>query len=463
MEDLKNNGVAIFTTFYMVDEAYSLCNVVEDQLRMFIEIGGYKIKLIVDEGLDESSLSGIWKHPNVTLEKIPGVYRSNEGVMPLDYKEQVDKVYFRLKEILKDCKVVICHDITLQCAHLIHNLACRMIAEERNDLRFFHLSHSATSPEVRCSDPAAREIIQKPFPGNAIMLYPNDWDKHRVALNYKYEMDRVKFVPHCSDFLSLLFGDEVDLDLIPNLSDEARQWLIRKVNYPIKLSKDFIKEFDILNADVISVYPCRLDRGKNVEWNIRVMAKIKELGRSVRMIIIDFHSTGSDKVVYRHELQGVAKKWGLTDKECIFTSQWKENTNLHVPRQFVMNLKKISDFHQHSSTSETYSLVVQESIATKNFIICNHHTPYMRDLWGSKNVLHIPMGGAVDCLTGEDGSTTINITNEQKHFDNLAKKVLYFIENNPVLNEWRIIRQTRNLQYVFRNFLEPLLYETKLE
>lgn len=458
-ENMKNNRVAIFTTFYEFDSAYSLCDVVEDQIRMFVD-NGYKIKLIVDE--EFKIPSGYWSHPNVSYGYTPhNIQRSNEGVLKEGWEKEVDSFYKALKKELEGYKVCIAHDVVLQPAHLIHNIASRRLAGERPDLRWLHWSHSATAPSVRCSNDEANKIIQSKFP-NAFMCYPNDWDRKRVAMNYKYEMDEVKCVHHPSDFMSLLFGDEVDLSKIEN--EEVRNDIDKQVNYPIRLSKDLVKEYDILNADVISVYPCRLDRGKQPEYLIKTMAKMKELGRSVRCIIFDFHSTGGDKVVYRDELKQIGKAWNLTDKELIFISEWREDTHLHVPRQMVMNLKKIADFHMHPSTSETYSLVVQESMICRNFCVLNHHTPYMRDIYGSKNVLHESFGSAVNMLDGIDGSTNINIHNEQEYFDGLAKRVLYFIEiANPVISQWRFIRKTKSIDHIFKTQLEPLLYSKKLE
>jgi len=88
----------------------------------------------------------------------------------------------------------------------------------------------------------------------------------------------------------------------------------------------------------------------------------------------------------------------------------------------------------------------------------------MRDIYGSKNVLYEPMSSAVNCLDGEDGSTTINISNAEKHFENIAKKILYFIEvANPVISQWRFVRQERSIKSVFRKELEPLLYRKNLK
>ena len=456
---MKENKIAILTTFYSFDPAYSLCNCVEDQLRMLCD-HGYKIKVLVDEAFQNPG--GYWKHPNITYAFCPPMQRSNEGELNENWKIESDRFYECIKEELKDYKICIGHDIMLQPAHLIHNIASRKLAAERSDLRWLHWCHSASAPKVRCNNAEVSEIIKGKFP-NAFMCYPNDWDRKRVAQNYGFELDEVKCVHHPSDFLSLMFGDELKFEDIPNLTEETSKWLDENVNYPIRLSKTLVKEFDILNKDVISVYPCRLDRGKQVEWNIKTMASIKKTGRSVCLVVFDFHSTGGDKVVYREDLKRIAREWGLTEQECIFVSEWRPDTQYHVPRQVVQNLKKIADFHMHPSTSETYSLVVQESMIWRNFCILNHHTPYMRDIYGSKNVLYEPMNGAVNSLTAEEGSTNITINDSEKHFSNIANKILYMLEQaNPVIDQWKFIRKFRNIDYVFIHELEPLFYYQKL-
>lgn len=454
---MKNNKVCIFTTFYDADQGYSLVHCVEDQLRMFLD-NDYKIKVLVDEAFKIPERK-YWKHPNLSYGYLPAVSRSNEGQLPDDWKEQVDKMYLALKDELRDYKVVIPHDVMLQPAHLIFNVASRRLAEEV-DLRWLHWSHSPTQPALMCNIPEVSQIISRKFP-NSFMCYPNDWDRKRVAMNYGVEIDEVKAVHHPSDFCQLLFGDEINLEGY-DLTDENKAKLDRQVNYANRLSRELIEEYDILSADVISVYPCRLDRGKQPEFNIKTMAQIKSTGRSVRMIIFDFHSTGGDKVFYREELKRIGKEWGLTDRELIFISEWRPETNYNVPRQMIMNLKKIADFHMHSSNTETYSLVVQESMIARNFCVLNFQMPVMQDIYGNKNCLYEPFGSSVDIMTGENGNTTLTIHDEKTHFLNLAMKVIYFIETNPVINQWRFIRQKRSINYIFKNELEPLLSFTKL-
>ena len=102
MQDLKENAVAILTTFYGFDPAYSLCNCVEDQIRMLVD-NGYKIKLLVDQAFENPG--GYWAHPNITYAFCPPVQRSNEGELNEKWEEETEAFYQCLKKELEGYKV----------------------------------------------------------------------------------------------------------------------------------------------------------------------------------------------------------------------------------------------------------------------------------------------------------------------------------------------------------------------
>ena len=434
-QNLKDYGICIVTGFYTLDPSYSLVRIAEEQIKMLTQ-SGYKIKVIVERGLPDTELVGAWADSNVRIERIPPFNRDNDGMILDNYQKDVNELHEALREILKGVKVVLTHDLIAMPAEILLNLAMRKVAEERPDIRFLHMIHSATSPSIRCSDENIRAIIQQNFP-NSLILYPNNWDRKRVAINYHCPLDNVICVHHPIDIPEYLGFHE--------------------------LTKELVREKDLLNADVLAVYPARLDRGKQVEYPIKIFAAIKRTGRSVRLVVMDFSSTGGDKVIYRDELKRLAREEGLDDKEITFMSEWRSETNLHSPRQVVRDLMLISNLYIHSSTSETFSLTSQEAIICKNFLVLNHHFPPMRDIYGSKNILYEPFGSAVNSLDGEDGSTIINIQNPKLHFENIANRINYFIDNNPVLDEHRFIRQHRNLEYVFKKELEPLFFCQELK
>jgi len=430
----EKTRVAILTTFLSNDPAYSLCNVVADQLAMFTA-AGYKVKLIVTDQFPEHP-GAPWEHELIEYARIPVVQLDNDGNLNDKYKDEISLMRKSLEKHLENIDVVLAHDITLQPAHLIHNMACRQIAEKREDLRWLHWVHSASAPRVMCNRDDVSNYIRAAFP-NSFYVYPNDWTRPIVARNFNTEQDLVKVVHHPTDIPEFFTFHEY--------------------------SRQITKEMNLLEADSICVYPCRLDRGKQPEYNIKIMAAMKKMGWRVKLIIFDFHSTGGDKVTYRNELKQTAEKWGLIDKvDILWISEWSEKTKYQAPRQVVKDLKLLSDLCVHPSTSETYSLVVQESMLCRNFCVLNHHFPAMRDIYGSKNVLYEPFGGAVNILDMDNGSTTLNIGDEKLHFDNLAKKVIYFLENDWAVAQFRFIRKHRNTDYVFKMELEPLLYAVPL-
>lgn len=397
--------------------------------------GGYEPTVIVVEGFKPTEM---YAHPSVHLAFIPHFPVNNDGKLDEGYEELVVKTRDSLLAILKDCDVCITHDVIYQPAHLIHNLASREVAERLPNLKWLHWIHSATSPEILCSEDSVRPILKKPFP-NALICYPNYYDIPRVAENYGYEEDKVKWVPHPIDIPDYLGMHE--------------------------LSKKLVKEKKLLEADIISVYPCRLDRGKQPEHIIKILGSVKKKGRSVKLVIMDFHSTAGDKITYREELKEIAKKWGVGE-DVIFLSEFDYRLKYDAPREMVRDLMLISNLFIHPSVSETYGLIVQEAAICKNFMVLNRDFPPMMTLWGQWP-LYKKFSSAINSNTGRNGDTMWNWSdgrrmsypeNEEEYYGELAGNVLYYVEHNPVLMEARMVRQERTIEYVFKKFLEPLLH-----
>lgn len=396
--------------------------------------GGYKPTVIVVDGFKPVEM---YAHPDVTLVHIPHFPVSNEGNLPENYQELVSQTRDRLLAILKDCDICITHDIIYQPAHLIHNLASREVAERLPNLKWLHWIHSATSPQIICSVEAVRPLLQRSFP-NALICYPNYFDIPRVAENYHYEEDRVKWVPH-------------PIDVADYLGFHPK-------------TTELCQKKKLLEADIIIVYPIRLDRGKQPEHIIKTLGAIKKKGRSVRLVIMDFHSTAGDKIVYREELKVTAKQWDVMD-EVIFLSEFDDALKYDAPRQMVRDLMLISSVYIHPSVSETYSLATQEAALCKNLLVLNRDFPPMMTLWGQWP-LYKQFSSAINAVTGRNGDTMWNWAdgrrmpypeNEQDFYNDLASNILYYVEHNPALMEARMVRQERSIEYVFKKFVEPLL------
>lgn len=400
---------------------------------MLVE-AGYTPTVIVVDGFKPIEM---YAHPSVSLAYIPHFPVDNGGQLPDNYLELVQKTKDALRTVLAETDVCITHDVIYQPAHLIHNLASRELAIELPHLQWLHWIHSATSPDILCSVEEVRPLLKRPFP-HALICYPNPADIPRVAANYGYEEDMVKWVPHPINVCDYLGFHEMTTRLV--------------------------KEKRLLKADFIFVYPVRLDRGKQPEHIIKTIGALKKMDRSVRLIIMDFHSTGGDKITYREELKQIAKAWDVAE-ETIFLSEFDSSLQYDAPHAMVRDLMLISSAYIHPSVSETYSLAAQEAALCKNVLVLNRDFRPMESIYGP-NALYKQFSSALNNITGRDGDTKWNWSdgrrmaypeNEQEYYRSLASNVCYYVENNLALMEQRMIRKERNTEFVFNHYLAPLL------
>ena len=409
--------VMILTNFGQYFQAYSLTIVVERQIKMLRE-NGYKPIVTVMEGFKPQ---GEFAQPDIELVYLPRVACHNEWDRdPKEvYDADVTKIKNALRPVLKGVSSVFTHDLFFQASTQKFDDACRQLVEEYPKIRWNHMVHSCIPSR------------KKPKFPNSFILYPNGYDIPRVARGYGFEEDEIKVVPHPIDVCSF-FGMN-------------------------PISEKIIKKYDILMADCIMTYPLRLDRGKQPEMNIKIMKELKKLGKSVKMIFMDFHSTGGDKAKYREELKAMAKDYGLTDREVIFVSQEDPSLRLECPREMVKDFMCISNVFCLPSRSETFSLVAQEAMITGNFPILNFDFSPMRSIYGDRP-LYKKFSSSINIQDGSDGSTETKYGNEDGYFKDIAGYILYELEHDKIMAIRTNIRKNHNLKAVFKKYFEPLIY-----
>jgi len=119
----------------------------------------------------------------------------------------------------------------------------------------------------------------------------------------------------------------------------------------------------------------------------------------------------------------------------------------------------------HPSVSETFSLTTQEAALNGAFLILNWDWPAMRSIYG-KNAIYTGFSSgehSVGHFWEENTERTYGGVAEGQEgvnafaFD-IANRVAYELDNNMILAQQRDRRQNFNLDAVFKNQLQPLLY-----
>lgn len=427
--------VAILTTFGSYSEAYSLNRVVMDQIKMLVN-GGYQPVVIVGSTFKPVKAYAL---PEVEIRTIPDVPVHNEVKKDPTFDQDVLAIEKALEIALVGVDVVLTHDIIYQPAALKHNLASRRVAKRNPNILWMHWIHSATSPYTLTKERTEFKddyinLINESFP-NSFYICFNDYSKHRIAQNFRVEMDKVKVVHHPTDIFDLYKFEPKSIE--------------------------FTLKHNLLQADIICVYPIRLDRGKQVEkvaWVIGMMKK--HFGRTVRMIVFDFHSTGEEKIAYRNDIKKEAEAAGLiVGQDIIFASEDCPEWRVEVPHEVIADMFRLSNVFIMASSSESYSLITQEAGLMGVASMINFDFPPFLDIFG-----YAPYWGKfssnINMMYAEDGETTTNVTDKEGFYKNLAGKLIYEVDNNRAIILRDNLRKYRNHDYVFKYELEPCLYHS---
>jgi len=423
---LMSKKIFILTNFNQFLKSYSPIIVVQSQLNMFLR-AGYQPTLITNEGWDppESSIfSGI------KTERLPNVVIDGTSVDE-EFDKDVDLLEEKLLEILEDDSVVLTHDLIFLPDYVKLNVACRRIAERKPNISWIHWIHSATAPGALIKERAMfagkyAEHLAEKFP-NSVVAYPNAYDIPRVAANYSFEENEIVEVPHSTD---------------PT----------EGMNH---FTKRLYDELNLAEPEVLMVYPLRLDRGKYAEANVQIMAGCKDNGMTSHLLICDFQSTGGDKVLYREELKELALRLGVEDR-VTFLSEFDESASMEVSHETVLELFTLSNVFCLASKSETYSLIAQEAMLKGNLCLLNHDFAPFRQIYG-KNALYKQFDGANIAFSGFDGEINTSHSDMESYYKALASNIKYYLENEHVLRAKTWVRTKRNPDYVFREFIQPLL------
>lgn len=414
-----NKKIALFTTFFDVECGYSLIAVAETQIRMLLDNGYDPMALVQDNFITPKDAS-LWSPAMIDLRPIVPFMHLNSGVVD-DFEERAQQVYNALAQNLDGVSVCITHDIILQDWYKEHNVAMRRYAQTRPDLLWLHWVHSCPTPSNVEEYPSNCRYM--PPPG--YIVYPNSADIGQVQRTYRLAgrewQAKVCRAAHAIDPLLVWPYD--------------------------KMTKDLVRKADLMSGEVVAVYPARLDRGKQPEKIIRLMAGVKKAGYEPRLLIVDWQSAGPHFQKYIDELLKLAQDLNIED--CVnFTSRIDDRCSQGTPRRNVLELMDLSNVYIHPSSVETYSLVVHEA-ALRGCLLClNHDFAPMRELFGD---------AAIYFDFGSDRINREYTPDEQTFWNDEAIRLITELRQNR--GKWAQTRARREWtpEVLFREF-EPLLY-----
>jgi len=290
------------------------------------------------------------------------------------------------------------------------------ISPEFPNLRFYHWIHSI--PVVQ---KAWWDLNQ--YGDNHWIVYPYECDRAAVAAKFRTTIDRVIAIPHIVDIRTL---HEFSLDL----------WKITTAAP------------GLLSAQYVQVYPVAADRlkDKGLDKLIKTFAAIKSRGKTVCLLVVDSW-TGRRPREDKQTYYDLAQACGLEGAEFSFVSDIVDNFRA-FSRADVAKLMQLNSIFCFPTMGEAFGLVLYEALVSSAV------TPVVNaDLDATRT---IPIPG----LTGHFGSCERRLrfdSGETAHYEQIAANIIGWTEHNFAIQSRNYVRQTLNMDAIFRRYYEPLL------
>jgi hypothetical protein len=348
--------IAILTTFFEAASGYSLVSVAETQIKQLLKQGYDPLVLVQRNFEPPEDQNTIWRPEMIDLRKVLPVLDLTSGVHD-EFDARADEIEKCLRQTLSQVDVVITHDIILQAFYKEHNEAVRRVAETQPDILWLHWIHSTPTPRKR---PRYPDLLRHcPPPG--YIIYPNDTDRNIVAATYGLDMQRV---------VAFRGSHAIDpLDAWPY--------------HP--LTRSLAEKTGLYRTEVGMVYPVLLNRGKQPEKVIRLVAGLVEARYDARLLIVDWQSTAPHFQAYIDQLLALAAELGVGDRVHV-ASRLDDRAEGGVPKQVVTELMDLSNVYVHPSGAETYSLATHEAALRGNLLCLNADLPQTRELFDSAGI-----------------------------------------------------------------------------
>lgn len=426
--------VAILTMFSGLATTYSLVNVVADQIKMLLE-AQVELKLLVSETCPDTERWGIFLDPRLEWVKITNTchgapivwrdYSAPTGTVHETFYEEAAQIAKDYVRALQDVDVCIMHDILYQGWHLVHNAAIRQAQKSLPGVRFLAFTHSLpVSRPQKLEEPFSFRFTAMP---NTRFVYPSYSGIEALARQYDVPQGNCAVVYNSLPLLEMLSQD------------------VQKVAGSI----------DLLNADILAVYPGRLTTGKRFEKVAALAGAIqRKTEQRTRVIFCDFPSADIPGRIYKDTIRMEGQKFGLEAGNMVFTSDLGYEQGF--PRQGVLELFTLSNLFLCPSYSESFGLTVLEAASRGNFLVLNEAVPALKELGDSLGAYFMRW----DARNFGYDTHERYVPSEQAYYEEHGERIVNFMREDRSLRAKTRVRTQYHGAWICRNQLMPLLTST---
>ncbi|MCO6453426.1 MAG: glycosyltransferase family 4 protein [Caldilineales bacterium] len=392
--------------------------VMDAHARVFLQ-EGYPVSIISGRGAAEVLPAGVdfiaipemdSRHPQIMAASA----QLERGEAPLAWEALVDSLAEQLTSALRDIDNIIVHNVFTKHFNLPLTTALFRLIDAGVIPHCIAWCHDLTwtSPNSR----------HKVFPGQP-------WDLLRT---FHEKLTYVVVSQQRQAELAGLLGCPQDrIHVIYNGVDPVGQLGLTSTGWAL------ISRLGLLDAGLVLLMPVRVTQAKNIEYAIRVVEALKEVGARPKLVLTgppDPHDR--DNIVYFHSLQSLRAQHGVEEEVCfVYESGPTEGEPFTIPLAVVADLYRVADVMFMPSHREGFGMPVLEAGLAGVPVVATDVIPAAVEI-GGQNIMqfspHAPP-------------------------ESLASKMIVWLETQPTFQLRRRVRQQYTWQAIFRRDIEPLL------
>ena len=331
--------------------------VMEGQANILTDMG-YKVRVITASGGETNS------NPDIEIYKIEEIWGGNpivkssfkkNGRLNPEVFEWAKKLLKKeLKKALVGMSKCIIHNVMTMHFNKVLTAALDELINEQENIKFVVWCHDASliNPDylIKFRDKYPRNLLFKLNPRAKYVTISQERQKQLAEL-FKVGEKKIAVVPNGIDVKNLL-----------NISPEI--W-------------KFALKYKFFEKDIISFFPTRILKRKNIEKGIDIIYELKKMGLNVLFIITgppDPHN--KEAVEYYDFLFNYREKKGV-EKEVVFmhNREMAGGAKIKIDLHALRNLYRLCDMLLLTSTQEGFGLPLLEAGLFRMPIFCSNIKP----------------------------------------------------------------------------------------
>ncbi len=264
----------------------------------------------------------------------------NTGVVPDFFENLVDRLMKKLQPILIDFDHVIVHNVLTKHFNLPLTAALFRLMDEGTIKHTLALCHDLT-----WSSPNSRNKVFSAYPWELLRTVHSNVTY--VAISRKRQMEIAETFGLPISKVPILYNG-VDPQTLLNLSDEG---------------KNLIDRMGLWEAGLIMLMPVRVTEAKNIEFAMRVVAALKTMDCSPKLVLTgppDPHN--KESISYYESLLKLRHELNVENEMCfVYESGFMQGEGFVIDQHVVSDLFRVADLMFMPSHREGFGMPILEA------------------------------------------------------------------------------------------------------